>query len=214
MNLRKFPSLSLRHLGQFLVAAGLACLLMACAGSPVGSGQDKTVTLLLPPSTLGVELSMMQRMRVRLDAFLDAPSPELEVALEADASAVRLAILQLSHTIARLDWDGQRIEQHLAPGWPKLVSAERVLSDLQMVWWPLAVIQNSLSVGWAVRESTGLREFVHGDKVVTTVKITSERTIELIQAEEGYRVLITTDGQIPAYSGGAPLVKVESEQQQ
>lgn len=213
MNLRNLPSISLGHLGQFLVTAGLACLLMACAGSSAGSGQGKTVTLLLPPSTLGTDLSMMQRMRVRLDAFPDAPSPELEVALEADAFAVRLAILQLSHTIARLDWDGQRIEQNLTPGWPKVVSAERVLSDLQMVWWPLAAIRYGLSAGWVVRESSGLREFVLGDKVVTTVKITSERTIELIQAQEGYRVLITTDGQIPTYLGDAPSKKVESEQQ-
>lgn len=170
--------------------------------------------LMLQPSTLGMELSMMQRMRVHLNAFPDAPSLELEVALEADASSVRLAILQLSHTVARLNWDGARIDQHLAPGWPKVVSAERVLSDLQMVWWPLGAIQDGLAAGWTVRESVGLRNFVHGERVVTTVKITSERTIDLIQAEEGYRVLITTDGEVPQYAGTALLKTVKSELQQ
>lgn len=143
---------------------------------------------------------MMQRMRVHLDAFPKAYSPDLDVAFEADASSVRLAVMQLNHTIARLDWDGIRIEQKFAAGWPKVVRAERVLSDLQMVWWPLSAIQSELTHGWTVRESDTIREFLHGDKIVTTVTITSSRSIELIQVEEGYRVLITTDGAVPKFA--------------
>lgn len=213
MNILNADTNPSRSLKRSLVGICAALLLAACAGLPSRSNEGRTVTLLLQPATLGTELSMMQRMRVRLDAFPDAPSPELEVALEADASSVRLAILQLSHTIARLNWDGVQIDLHLAPGWPKVVRAERVLSDLQMVWWPLAAIRDGIAVGWSVRESVGQREFVHDDKVVTTVKITSERTIELIQAEEGYRVLITTDGGVPQYAGIAPSKAVESERQ-
>ena len=160
-----------------------------------------------------MELSMLQRMRVRLDTFPEAPSPELEVAFEADASSVRIAILQLSHAVARIDWDGTRVEQQLAPGWPKVVRAERILSDLQMVWWPLSAIQNQLSQGWTVRESGSIREFVHGDKVVSTVKVISDHSIELIQAEEGYRVQLTTAGEVPQFARAAFLNPLEGAQE-
>ena len=203
----------MKPLWKMATAACVTIFLVACDGTPARSGEERTVTLLLQPSTLGMELSMMQRMRVRLDAFPDAPSLELEVAFEADASSVRLAILQLNHTVARLDWDGTRIEHQLAPGWPTVVRAERVLSDLQMVWWPLTAILGELAQGWTVRESGTIREFLHGDKVVTTVSVTSSRSIELIQAEEGYRVILTTDGEVPQFARKSLLDTFEGAQQ-
>jgi len=210
---RPYLSPSNRSSLRLLAVACVAFLLSACAGIPVLLGEETTLTLLLQPATLGMELSMMQRMRVRLDAYPMAPSPELEVAFEADASSVRIAILQLSHTVARIDWDGNRVEQQLAPGWPKVVSAERILSDLQMVWWPLSAIQNELPQGWTVRESGAIREFIHGEKVVTTVKAISSRSIELIQAEEGYRVQLTTAGEVPQFARATFLNQLEGAQE-
>ena len=212
MAMWRFKSLSIKPLSKLLAGACMTLFLLACAVTNTHSDKEKTVTLLLQPSTLGIEMSMMQRMHIYLDAFPDKPSPELEVALEADASSVRLAILQLGHTVARLDWDGVRIAQQLAPGWPKVVRAERVLSDLQMVWWPITAIHGALAPDWTVRESGTTREFLHGDRVVTTVKITSCRTIELIQAEEGYRVLLTTDGEVPQFARAALSNAVECGQ--
>ncbi len=101
----------------------------------------------------------------QLDIQAAGQSRSLDVALEVDAQSVRMAFLQLGQTVARLEWDGRQLEQSLAPGWPKVVSAERVLSDLQLVWWPAEAVRAGLAPGWQLAESPQTRELSHEGRV-------------------------------------------------
>ena len=184
--------LSLKQLAATLAAA----VLSACASLPSTPTVDAAPLLRLAPSSLGRELAVVQQ----LDVQAAGQTRSLDVALEADAQSVRMAFMQLGQTIARLEWDGRQLEQSLAPGWPKVVSAERVLSDLQLVWWPAEAVRAGLAPGWALAESPQTRELSYQGRTVTSVRKLAPDHVELIQHAEGYTVQIHTRGASPVFS--------------
>lgn len=179
----------LKYLAAVLAAAAV---LAGCATQPPAA----TPLLRLAPASLGRELAVVQQ----LDIQVAGQSRSLDVALEVDAQSVRMAFLQLGQTVARLEWDGRQLEQSLAPGWPKVVSAERVLSDLQLVWWPAAAVRAGLAPGWQLAESPQTRELSHEGRVVVSVRKLAPEHVELIQHAEGYTVQIHTRGASPVFS--------------
>lgn len=170
-----------------LSGAGLAVFSGGCA---FWRPAEVAPMLRLSPASLGRELSVMQRMEVVVRGQVRA----FETALEVDHTELRLAVLQLGQTIARLSWDGQALTQVLAPGWPEMVSAERVLSDLQYVWWPLAAVQNALPPGWALVQQAQARELRHGDALVLGMRAIRPGMIELTHPGSGYLVRLNTQG--------------------
>jgi len=182
----------LKHLAAVLAAA---LVLAACASSPP-LPPAATPLLRLTPSSLGRELTVVQQ----LDVQAAGQSRSLEVALEADGESVRMAFLQLGQTVARLEWDGRQLAQSLAPGWPRVVSAEQVLSDLQLVWWPAAAVRAGLAPGWQLAESPQTRELSYQGRVLTSVRKLAPEHVELVQHAQGYTVQIHTRGASPVFS--------------
>jgi len=182
-----------RWLAGWCLAAMLA-LTAGCASWFQGDGMP---LLRLSPASLGRELTVVQRM----DVQAAGQSRSLEVALEVDAASVRLAVMQLGHTVARLDWDGRKLDQSLAPGWPKVVSAERGLSDLQLVWWPVDQVRSALPAGWTLTETPQMRELRHGEQRITSAKLLGPGHIELIQHTQGYTVQVHSQGATPVFAG-------------
>jgi hypothetical protein len=161
----------------------LACLpllLAACASVPPA----QPLNLQLAPATLGRELALQQRMTVTVQGR----SRQLDVAIEADPDAVRLAVLDLGQTVARMEWDGRTLRQSLAPGWPAAIDGARVLSDLQLVHWPLAAIRAALPVGWSVEASDAERVLRFRGTTVVHVRYPLAGTAELEHPVAGYRV--------------------------
>jgi hypothetical protein len=177
------------------MAAALA-LMAGLGGCASWWHGDNLPLLRLNPASLGRELTVVQR----LDVQAVGQSRSLEVALEVDAESVRMAVMQLGHTVARLDWDGAKLEQSLAPGWPKVVSAERVLSDLQFVWWPAAQVRSALPEGWTLTESAQARELRHGERLVTSARVLAPDHIELTQHTQGYAVQVHSQGAAPLFA--------------
>ncbi|MGH6649219.1 DUF3261 domain-containing protein [Aquabacterium sp.] len=184
---------ALMRTGRLAVLAAMTLLLAACAWL---RGEPAAPLFRLTPASLGRELTVVQRM----DVAVAGQHRSLDVALEVDPDAVRLAVMQLGQTIARLDWDGRTLSQTLAPGWPKVVSAERVLSDLQMVWWPADTLRAALPPGWRLFETARGRTFFREDNPVVTVRLVEPGHIELIQGAEGYTVQLHSQGASPAFA--------------
>jgi hypothetical protein len=98
------------------------------------------------------------------------PARYFQAALEVDAHAVRLALLSLGQTAASLHWDGVQLTESRASWLPAQVSFERVLSDLQLVFWPAQAIAQALPAGWSLRVEPQERSVCQGDEIVIQVR--------------------------------------------
>lgn len=115
-----------------------------------------------------------------------------DVALEVDADAVRLAVMQWGQVMARMHWDGRELTQSTVPGWPRQVSAEGVLSDLQLVWWPAEAVRAALPAGWSLQDDAHGRVLREGAEAVSTVRRLGPERIELTQHRQGYTVVVSS----------------------
>lgn len=139
--------------------------------------------LRLSPASLGRELALQQRMTLTVHGF----TQQMDVALEADAQAVRLAVMAFGQTVARLDWDGRELKESRARGWPPAVTGARVLGDLQLVHWPAAAIRAALPAGFSLDEDGG-RMLRVGDTVLARVRYPAPGSAELDNLAGHYRL--------------------------
>jgi hypothetical protein len=166
------------------VACWLVLSLMACA-APVPV-QPPRAMLRLSPASLGTTLALQQQ----LTATVGRQAHRFDVLLEADAQSVRLAVVSVGQTAARLEWDGVRLTQSRAPWWPEAVTADRILDDLQLMLWPVDAVRAALPPGWTLEQAPGERVLRHGSRDVVRVQYASARMSELVHLAEGYRVRV------------------------
>jgi hypothetical protein len=165
---------------------GTALLALALAACATGSAPAAVPLLRLSPAALGQTLALHQRLTV--DA--QGRRQQLEVALEADTKGVRLAVLDLGQIVARLEWDGRELQESRAAGWPEAVRGERILSDLQLVYWPAEAIRPALPAGWTLATQGGVRSLQFGDLAVMQVRYPAAGVAELENLLQGYRIRI------------------------
>jgi hypothetical protein len=90
--------------------------------------------------------------------------------------------------VARLEWDGSTLTESRVKGWPDSVTGARVLSDLQLVHWPLAAIRAALPEGWSVDMEGASRILRLHDAIVVRVDYPAPGTAELDNLAAGYRL--------------------------
>ena len=167
-----------RLLSCTVVAAAL--VLSGCAGvQPV---REEPFSLRLSPASLGGDLALQQRVTVTAMGR----SQQMDVAVEADADAVRFAVLDLGQTVARLEWDGHAMKETRPAGWPAVVTGQRVLGDLQMVYWPADAIRAALPEGWSLQADEQGRTVRSLKDIVMRVRYPSPGTAELENIQGGY----------------------------
>ncbi len=163
-----------------LHALTATCVWMAgCAATPA---PEQVLALRLEPAALGRDLALQQRMSVTAQGR----TQQLDVVLEVDREAVRLAVLDLGQTVARLEWDGRELKETRAAGWPAAVSGARVLTDLQLVYWPLEAIRPALPDGWSVQVDGAGRTVRSQTGVAWRVRYPTPGTAELENIGAGY----------------------------
>jgi len=165
-------------------AGCLQLVLLGCVAAPPAA--TASPSLRLSPASLGATLALQQQLTVTAAG----QTHRLEVLLEADASTVRMAVLSLGQTAARLEWDGARLTQQRAPWWPGLVTAERILDDLQLTLWPAQAVAAALPPGWTLSDGVGLRVLSRDGQAVVRVRYESRNSSELVHLLEGYRVRV------------------------
>ena len=108
----------------------LAAALAGCAATPRTSlpkvaddcrPDQATPVLRLSPASLGKELAVQQQLSVTTRG----QTQRVDVLLEVDATTVRLALVTMGQTAARLEWDGQQLSETRSSWLPAVVSGER-----------------------------------------------------------------------------------------
>src|SRR5690606_30358842 len=85
--------------------------------------------LRLSPAAMLRDVALQQRLTISARNEVH----HVDVILEVDSGQVRLGLISLGRTAARLIWDGERLDETRAPWWPDMVRGGRILSDLQLV---------------------------------------------------------------------------------
>jgi hypothetical protein len=162
------------------MAIVLAFALAACDEAP------DVPTLRLSPASLGRTLALQQRLTVTVRG----QSQQMEVALEADADAVRMAMLVMGQAAARLEWDGKELREARAPGWPEFVRGDRILGDLQLVYWPADAVRAALPAGWTLEADASHRVLAQGGRTVIEVRYLPGDVAELTNHAGEYRLRV------------------------
>jgi hypothetical protein len=167
-------------------AATVCCVaaLVACAAP--ARQEQASPQLRLSPASLGATLALQQLLTVTARG----QTQRLEVLLEADPQAVRLAVVSMGQTAARLEWDGVKLTQSRAKWWPEAVTAERILDDLQLMLWPAPAVSAALPAGWRLAASADQRVLSRDGQVVATVRYEGPGVSELVHLAEGYRLRV------------------------
>ena len=134
--------------------AGLIALVFtaACVTTP-RPVPEAEFGLRLPPASLGRELQLSQRVTV----VRKGERRSFDAQLEVDASTVRIAAVAMGQTVATLTWDGKSLEQKVSTHVPEAITAARILSDVQLAWWPVQAIRDGLPPGYLIEEGKGSR---------------------------------------------------------
>ena len=177
-----------------LIALLLSVMLLAGCATPQARVAQRqavmasTPVLRLQPSALPGTLALQQRLAFRHGDRRDT----VDALVENDASNTRLVIHAQGQVALRLEWDGKQLTQKRAPWLPAALDGERVLSDLQLVFWPIDAIAASLPAGWSLREESGRRVLRQGESIIATVDYPQPLQAQLEQHALGYTLDIAS----------------------
>jgi hypothetical protein len=154
----------------------------------------------LTPQSFHGSANLLQRLVIsRLDGKA-VPDQLIEVMLEIDPKQLRMAGLAFGQRVMLIEWDGKELQSWRHPRLPDSVDSERVLRDVQFVYWPAGAVSSVLPVGWKLIDANNERVLTHDGATVLRVKFNRSPRwtahAELENFAEGYRIDIdsTTGG--------------------
>lgn len=173
----------------------LPLTLAACAAQQ-RTGEVQAVSLprfALAPASFNHAVSLTQRLSFHHDADPEGPR-SLEALLELDAASLRLAGFAVGQRVFTLVWDGHTLEESRAPQLPADLHSGRIVSDIQLVYWPAEVLRSALPAGWVLEDSPGRRALLRQGRAWVTIRYDADPRwtgrAELLNSAEHYRLII------------------------
>ena len=181
-----------------LLAFGLALILAGC-GSRVNRAIEPSRWPLLAPDSISPR-SVAQVVR----AQYGTNSLTLMGALEITKSELTLvAVTSYGQRAYTIRYDGRRVSAERAAFVPDSIDSERLLADLQLAYWPLAVLEPAWRVaGLKVSEPVpGTRQLWRDQQLVAEVSYYDvdpwQGRLQLRNMEYGYSLIIDTAANEP-----------------
>ena len=161
--------------------------LCGCVTTPQPTPSRPELLLRLAPATLGRELALTQRITM----VRDGDRKSFDALLEVDADAVRVALIAMGQTLGTLTWDGKDFTSRVSTHVPPVVTAERIITDVQLAWWPVDVVRAALPPGFELDEVGGTRTLKKdGARFVTVTSTEGRQRVVLTQHLYGYALEI------------------------
>lgn len=161
-------------------------LFTGCVTTPAPKPPGDDFILKLAPAAFGRELQLAQRITV----VRGDDRKTLDAQLEIDAQEVRIAAMALGQTVASMRWDGKTFEQQVSTHVPSAVTADRILSDVQLAWWPADAVRAALPAGYLLDEQGATRTLTRDGAIVATIEYTGAapawKKVRLQHARYGY----------------------------
>ena len=148
-----------------------AIFLTGCATTPAPKPVDDWA-LKLSPASLGATLQQSQHLTMTYNG----QSTELDGLIEVTPTQIQVALIKFGRRILTLRYDGTRLDETKDVMVPAEVNGARILSDLQLVYWPRASIIAQLPSGYELLEKDMrpvdgplVRILLHNKQTIATV---------------------------------------------
>jgi hypothetical protein len=180
--------------GWFVAVALLA--LGACASAPRQPASPQRP--LVPPASLGSDRIVTQVVR---GAFGARELTFNCVVTVKDANMTLVGLNSLGLRLFTVRYDGKTVSSEAAPAMSGPLMPERLLADLQLVYWPLASLAKPMAAGgWQITEpAAGVRRLRRGEQLVAEAHYSSEDPWHgrswLVNFEFGYSLQIDSQAQ-------------------
>lgn len=167
-------------------------LLVGCATQSTGPAPEASARPLASPAALGGARSANQIVRGALgDRELTL---NVIVTVKPDSMSV-VGLSAMGVRVFTIRYDGRETKVENTLPIPAQLTPERLLADIQLVYWPLSAIEKPLhDAGWQVSESVSTRRLKHGDRLVAEVHYASADPWQgrswLVNLEHGYTLNI------------------------
>jgi hypothetical protein len=88
---------------------------------------------------------------------------------------VRVALLGAGQTLGTLTWDGKGFTRQASVFVPEVVTAERIITDVEPCFWPEGPLRSALPAGYSLEEAAGVRNVRRDGQPFVTVTATEGR---------------------------------------
>ncbi|MCK9395074.1 MAG: DUF3261 domain-containing protein [Methylobacter sp.] len=186
-----FPSWSLGT-----SVTGVFLLGLALSGCTLMPTEEITAKPELMP--IAQPLGPSRRIVQQINAVWADRQESLLAVLELDAKHIAMAGLSNDGlSLFNLTYDGKTVVSDKSPLLPEQVAPEFIISDLQLVYWPIAVLQKNLPAEWRLEETDKKRFLYVRDKKQVEVNYLSTdpvwpKAVELVNFQYNYRLHIKT----------------------
>jgi len=158
----------------FVRLTGCVALLAlgACVISPP-PGIGASLRPLVAPASLGGERVVNQVVR---GAFGARELTFNCVVTVKDGAMTLVGMNSLGVRLFTIRYDGKAVQSETSPALQGPFMPERLLADMQLVFWPLATLEKPMrEAGWQLSEPTpGIRRLRHGEQMIAEAHYGSE----------------------------------------
>ncbi|MDD5578973.1 MAG: DUF3261 domain-containing protein [Methylobacter sp.] len=178
---------------RFIKILMLTCLLSGCAVFDKHEVTGQAVVMPIAPP-----VGPARRIVQQITALWPGKQENLLCVVELDDRHIAMAGLSPDgFSLFNLTYDGKKLELDKSPLLPDTVAPEFIITDLQLAFWPAAMLQKILPAHWRLEaDQSHRRLYDKNEKRVDVNYLSSDadwpKDVELINYRYNYRLRIKT----------------------